>query len=238
MSKINIFSLIYKSPKYADFIYDGIAENTPMLKTDAKFYFVVNFKNVESEKIVKYLKEKNYPFYVYDNEPEQPNYPNNLPQIYKSWNACANFADNDCEIICFINSDMYPAKDWLENLLKRLNAQKAVSSLLVESGKVPSLLAHTVVKNFGRTPNTFKKSEFAQFAEILKEDTEQPSGAYMPIAFYKDDFIRAGGFPEGNINGVPGDQILWHGIMPQMGIHHTTSFDSIVYHFQLGEVDS
>lgn len=243
MSKINIFSLIYKSPKYVDFIYNKINENTPTLATDAKFYFIVNFKKECSEKIIGYLKEKNYPYFIFDKYPNQLDYPSNISQIYACWNACTDFSDKDCEIIVLVNSDMAFSKDWLENLLKRLDKQKVVSSLLVESGKIPSLLPHTVVKNFGRTPETFQKEKFEQFAEMLKEDTQQPFGVFMPMAIYKENFIKAGGYPEGNMitkdgRFISGDYIFFYDRLSKINVSHLTSFDSCVYHFQEGEVDS
>ena len=41
--KISIISLIYRSTKYADAVYDSVLENTPKIKTgEARFFFVAN----------------------------------------------------------------------------------------------------------------------------------------------------------------------------------------------------
>lgn len=245
--KVSIACLIFKSIPFLEFVKKEIDENTPMLKTgEAEFYFVVNKGSGTLEQnfnVIRYLKENNIPHYIFDSDPSdtqpQPPYPLNIDYIYKAWNFAADNAKG--EIIVFVNSDMAFYKDWLENLLKRLNKNKAVSSLLVESGKVPSLLAHTVVKNFGRTPETFQRKRFEEFAEMLKEDTEQPYGPFMPVAIHKENFIRAGGYPGNrrlNDGGmISGDQILFHERLASLGIKHTTSFDSVAYHMQLGEVD-
>ena len=208
-----------------------------MLKTgEAEFYFVCN--NATGE-VKNYLKENNIPHYIFETEP-QPAYPQNISYIYRAWNFAVERAKG--EIVILVNSDMAFSKDWLENLLKRLNKTKIVSSLSVESGKIPSLLPHTVVKNFGRTPETFQEEKFEQFAELLKEDTEQILGVFMPVAFHKENFIKAGGYPEGNriLPGgqiISGDWIFFYERLAKLGIKHVTSFDSICYHIQEGEVN-
>ena len=64
MVKVSIFSLIYKSPKFADFVHDSIVKNTPMLKTgEAEFYFVLNRKLEESDVVWFHLDRKKYKYY-------------------------------------------------------------------------------------------------------------------------------------------------------------------------------
>lgn len=242
MVKVSIVSLIFTSKEYADFLYYQLMDNTPILKTgEAEFYFVVNFKKGESESVIAHLNNMARKYYIYDKEPEQKEYPNNIGSIYNAWNFAAEKASG--EIIVFVNSDMAFSKDWLENLLKRLNKTKVVSPILVESGKLNSLLPHTITKNFGRNHKTFQEEKFKDFAEVLKEDTEQILGAFMPVAIHKENFIKAGGYPEGNrilpsgLN-ISGDWIFFYERLEKLGIKHTTSFDSIVYHIQTGEVDS
>ena len=235
--KISIACLIYKSIPYLKFVYTNIYEHTPMLRTgEAEFYFICNNA---TEEVKNYLKENNIPHYIFETEP-QPAYPQNIGYIYGAWNFAVERAKG--EVVVLVNSDMAFSKDWLENLLKRLDKGKAVSSLSVESGKIPSLLTHTIVKNFGRTPETFQEEKFEQFAEILKEDTEQPHGVFMPMAIHKENFINAGGYPEGNrilLGGnISGDWIFFNERLARIGIRHVTSFDSVIYHIQIGETDA
>lgn len=208
-----------------------------MLKTgEVEFYFVCNNA---TEEVKNYLKENNIPHYLFETCP-QPPYPHNISYIYGAWNFAVRQAKG--EIVVLVNSDMAFSKDWLENLLKRLDKTKAVSCLSVESGRIHSLLPHTVVKNFGRTPETFQEEKFEQFAELLKEDTEQILGVFMPVAFHKENFIRVGGYPEGNRilpgGNISGDSIFFQERLAYIGIKHVTSFDSICYHVQTGETDA
>ena len=71
----------------------------------------------------------------------------------------------------------------------------------------------------------------------MKVDVTMPKGTFMPLAIKKDIFLKAGGFPEGNIEGIGGDQHLFYKILEPMGVKHFTSMGSLVYHIQEGEVD-
>lgn len=232
IEKISIISLIYKSPKYAEFVKNSLEEHTPMLKTkEAEFHFVVNFKKGESEKIVEYLSNKKYPFLVFDKNPEQTEYPKNIGQIYEAWNFACQTAEGN--IICLVNSDMAFSKDWLENLYKYLVLSRVVCSRLVESGKLRSG-QYAIEKNFGRTPDEFKKEEFEAYAENINGDKILEGGLFMPLMIHKENFLKVKGYPEGNIGGIPGDQIFM-AKLKSIGVKHYTVFDSIVYHIQTGE---
>ena len=232
--KISIASLIYKSPVYGEFLLNSVQNNTPEELVEELFFI----GNNPTEEVKTWLKKKKVKHYIWETE-QQPAYPQNIGYIYKAWNMAIDKATSD--LIVLINSDMWVGPHWLENLLKRLDKNKIVSSLLVESGKIPSLLPHTVVKNFGRKSSEWNMQKFESFAELLKEDTEQPYGAYMPFLTYKENLIKAKGYPPGNLQLptgqiLSGDHILFYNL-DQLGIKHITSFDSIVYHVQGGEVD-
>lgn len=245
---ISIISLIFKSPKYADFVYEGLKKHMPELENgEAEFFFFVN--NGTNE-IKKHLKEKNYPHYIF-NTPPQKIYPLNRPQIYESWNKSVEYAKGD--IICFVNSDMWFSKDWLKNLVKNLDKNKIITSRLIESGKIwsatyitdPTNLnkyfqAYTITKDFGRTPETFDRDGFEKFAESIKEDKLMPKGTFMPLVIHKSNFIRSGGYDTQiqERTGRSGDFHFFYWILEDMGIKHFTACDSICYHVQEGEVDS
>jgi len=226
---ISIISLIYRSPKYADFLFRGINKHTDL--KDTEFYFVVNNG---TDEIKNYLKEKNIPHYIFDTEP-QPPYPQNIGFIYRAWNFAVKKAKGD--IIVLLNSDMWLSKDWLVNLQKNLKkGETIVTSRLVEPNKIPSIFPWTIVKNFGFTAEDFKENEFEHFADFMKVNTWLPKGTFMPVMFYKEDFEKAGGYPEGNIEGIGGDFHFFYKVLEPMGIKHLTAADSIVYHLQEGEV--
>jgi len=228
---ISIISLIYKSPKYADFVYNGIMEKTPEIKEGkAEFYFLVNNG---TDEIKRHLKEKGYPHYIFDTPPQKP-YPANIGDIYRAWNFAVIKAKGN--IVVLVNSDMAFSKDWLENLIKNLDENKVITSRLVESGKIPSIFPHTIVKNFGRSPEEFNKEDFEIFAETIKEDKLALRGTFMPMAIHKSNFIKSGGYPNGNPGGVSGDYYFFYKVLEPMGIKHYTAMDSVAYHIQEGEV--
>ncbi len=57
----------------------------------------------------------------------------------------------------------------------------------------------------------------------------------MPCVLHRESFLRCGGYPEGNVEGVSGDAYLFNK-MANAGFQHVTCFDSLVYHMQEGEM--
>ena len=242
--KYSIICLIYKDVEWLKFIYNQVLKYTDF--SDKEFYFVANNA---TEDVLNYLKDNYIPHYIYNNTPNQPDewYINN---VYRAYNYGAKKAQGD--FLIFINSDMAFAPNWFENLLKVYNGTNCVTSRLVESGKLTSGL-YGVEKNFGYTYDSYNEDEFNKYAAEISEASIQDSGLYMPLLIRKQHFELVGGYPEGNIipssnifspqlaqkgeANISGDKVL----MKKLLIHtikHQTSFDSIVYHFQCGELDS
>lgn len=227
--KVSICSLIYKSIPYLKFVKRGIEKNTSK-EINWELVFIANDATKE---VLDYLKKKEINHIIHSN-PDPNEYWIN--RVYTAWNRAKEV---EGEIIILLNSDMWVAKGWLTNLLKNLieDENRVVTSLLVESGKIPSILPYTVVQDFGRTPETFREEEFEQFAESIKRDEIKPLGTFMPMAIYKKFFVESGGYPQGNVQGISGDQIFFYEILKNLGLKHFTAFDSICYHIQLGEKD-
>jgi hypothetical protein len=150
-------------------------------------------------------------------------------------------------VVVFINSDMSFTPNWLRNLLFALNHSTIPCSVLVESGKLVSG-QHAITRNFGTTAATFNEPEFLKFAASVSKHAVQPGGLFMPCAFYRDQFITSGGYPEGNIyeGGVgknttrfleSGDYHFFYKNPVMSKKQHVTVFDSVVYHIQEGEKD-
>ena len=229
---ISIACLIYKSIEYLEFVRRGVKKNTPMLKSGkAEFYFVCNNA---TEEVKNYLKENDILHYVFETEP-QPPYPHNMGYIYRAWNMAVEVAKGD--VVVLLNSDMHPSKGWLETLVSRLDRTRVMTSRLVESGRLPSMLPHIIVRDFGRSPKEFREREFEEYADKVKMPKLEMGGAFMPMAICKDVFMMAGGYPVGNIGGVSGDQIFFERLR-KLGVVHYTAFDSLCYHVQEGEVSS
>lgn len=227
--KISVVALIYKSTGYIDFVWQSFKKYTK----NADFLFIANDATKE---VKEYLGVKNLPHFIFENKDKSEYY---LNRVYRAWNYGGFNAPGD--IIVFVNSDMAFSPEWLENLLKNLRKDRIVCSRLVESGKIPSG-KYAISKNFGQTYKEFNDKSFQKFAKEITKSELHKGGLFMPCAIYKDLFVKSGGYPIGNrreIDGsdTSGDYILFYEKLKPMGVQHYTSFDSIVYHIQEGELD-
>jgi hypothetical protein len=259
MVKISICALIYKSTVYADFIYRQVNKYTPMLHTgEAEFYFVANDA---SEEVLQHLERMKYRYIRNDNEhlSEEELFkkgigcPEYINRVYKGWNRCIMEAKG--EYVCLVNSDMAFSPNWLENLYCYVNEHTAVSSLLIERGH--ETLGHfsdsfngtgSIVYYCGKTPLNYDEDRFQKYVfdrnnDISNKDKVTNGGVYMPILFNKNKALQAGLYPEGNIAGNSFKHVIASGDtvfmtkLKQIGVNHITSWNSIVYHFQQGEME-
>jgi hypothetical protein len=240
MEKVVVVGMIYKSPMYLDFMMQGIKRYCSSLPGFVVDHLIVS--NNSSNVILNKLKSDGIKHVVYkDSKPD--NYYMN--RIYRAWNFGGRKAEGN--ILVFINSDMAFSPNWLESLLVYLDRNTIPCSRLIESGKLLSGM-HAVSKNFGKNVNVFNENAFLEFAEEISVKKIEQGGLFMPCAFYKDDFVNSGGYPEGNIYsggiGAFGTKFLQSGdnyffsSNPIMKVKkHITVFNSIVYHIQEGELD-
>lgn len=240
MNKVVIVGMIYKSISYLNFMINNIKEyclNSQKYDVD---YLII--ANDASKKVIDKLIEDNIKFKEYNDKNPNDYY---LNRVYRAWNFGGYVANGD--IIVFINSDMAFSKLWLENLLSKLDENTIPTSRLVESGKMPSG-ANAISMNFGRNVSSFNKNNFLRYASIISENKILDNGLFMPCAFYKKDFIKSGGYPEGNIyNGgigkhntgfiMAGDVFFFYNNEIMKHKKHITVCNSIVYHIQTGEMD-
>lgn len=242
--KFSIICLVYKSVEWLKFIYEQVFKYTDM--TDKEFFFVANDANPS---VLSYLRNHYIPHFVFTNTPQQQTewFINN---VYRAYNFAASEAQGD--FIVFINSDMAFTPGWFDSLWQAYHGENCVSSRLVESGKLRSG-QYGVERNFGRDYSSYQEIEFQKYARSLVESRLEDGGLFMPLLIRKEHFLRVGGYPEGNIipgsdlndpvmarQGeacVSGDRVLMLKLKAA-GIHHQTAFDSLVYHFQCGELDS
>jgi hypothetical protein len=246
--KVSIASLIYKSPVYADFVYEQVHKYTPEIQTgEAEFYFVANDASPE---VLEHLRRKGYPFY------EQTNHkytndelfslgygkPEYIHRVYKGWNRAIDEAKG--EYVVLINSDNAFSPNWLYNLVRRTDKNTIVSSLLVERGHevigtFPANLNGTgsIEYNCGKTPYSYDEEKFQAFVQKVSKDAISFGGVYMPFCFLKEGAVR---YPEGNIAGSNFDDVIDYGdrvFMRNMNRRHITAWDSVAYHFQQGEME-
>jgi glycosyltransferase involved in cell wall biosynthesis len=248
MVTISIASLIYRSKKYADWLYNSVYEFTPLLKRgEAEFFFVANDP---TEELLEHLRQKGYQHYVNVNpkrteeELFRMGYgaPEYIHRVYRGFNKAIGTAAGD--IVVLVNSDHYFSPDWLENLLKYLSSRTIVSSKIVERRHPDhGIFPGAYHGEFGSHPDNFDKQGFLAFCERKKTTGLQLGGAYMPCAFYKRLAIQVGLYPEGNIAGTTFNDVVSYGDerffskLAEAGVSHVTAMDSIVYHLKEGEMD-
>jgi hypothetical protein len=240
--KVSIACLIYKSVRWLKFVKDQVEKFTNL--DENEFYFVANDA---CDDVLDYLKDNNIHHYIHNNTEEQKKewYINN---VYRAWNTAGRVAKG--EYVVFINSDMAFSPGWLDRLMEKYDDTKIVMSRLVERGVLRSGL-YGIEKNFGNVPGDYKEDEFVEYAKSIAENNIYPSGLYMPSLIKKKYLEDVQYFPEGNI--VPGSDIfkpeyaklgeccepgdkVFIKRLNTIGITHWSAFDSIVYHFQEGEM--
>lgn len=241
--KYTIACLIYKSVDWLKFVYDQILKYTDL--SDKEFYFIANDANHE---VLGYLTKNRIPHHVFNNTSQHSEewYINN---VYRAYNYAVKMAKGD--FIVLINSDMAFSPDWFESLVSSYNGNNCVASRLVESGKFPSG-QYGVEKNFGRQVSQYQEGDFIDFCKLVSESKSLVGGLFMPLFFKKEHFLAVGGYPEGNIKigsdifhpiiakkedeQISGDLVLIKKL-ETIGVSRVTSFGSLVYHFQCGELD-
>jgi glycosyltransferase involved in cell wall biosynthesis len=241
---ISIVCLIYKSVELARFVREQVLRYTDM--RDKEFFFVANDA---TEEVLGYLRASFIPHFEWNNTEEQRQgwYINN---VYRAYNFGAEQARGD--FVVFINSDMAFSPGWLDGLWEAYDGSSDMASRLVESGKLTPG-QHAIERDFGRTPTDYREQDFVDFAEAIREPSVADGGLYMPLLVRREAFLSIGGYPEGNLRPgsdifhpeiarlgeacVSGDNVMVQRLRSR-GVHHRTASDSVVYHFQMGEIDA
>lgn len=242
--EIEIIALIYKSANYLKFIFEQLTG--PFNKVegwDVRVRIVANDATDEVIVALSEMPEMNVSIY---SDARLDDY--YLNRVYRCWNYSVR--TSSCEYVCLVNSDMAFSENWLSALIKDIDLDKMIPcSRLVESGKLLSG-QHAIVKNFGRHIGEFKQKEWNEFANKTKTESIFSGGLYMPCIFNTKRFMHSGGYPEGNIyeDGIgtcngrvvkSGDAYFFQDILGlTLGMSQVTVFDSLVYHFQEGEMDA
>ena len=243
--KISYVCLIYKSTKWLKFVYEQFHKHTKLNDGD-EFYFVANDAYPE---VLDYLNQNPHiKHYIHNNTENQKKewYINN---VYRAWNTAAKNANGD--YVVFLNSDFAFSPNWEVNLIKRIDDNNCVCSRLVERGILRSG-TYGIEKNFGNNYSDYNEEMFIKYVDEIKEDKVCNGGLYMPLLIKKTHLEMVGYYTEGNIRAdsldifnptiakkgesvISGDVVLMEKLK-RFNIRHVTSFDSIVYHFQEGEM--
>lgn len=156
-----------------------------------------------------------------------------INRVYRAWNEGVIQAPT--QLVCMLNSDMYVSDGWLDALMNEKDwHQEVPTSLLVESGRVPSGMPD-YVRDFGMTPDTFDREGFLDHAgKVRNRELVSEGQLYMPILVDRQEFMDVGGYPEGNPPGTTGDKDLIRRYK-EAGLPHVTCHGSVVYHAVMGE---
>ena len=214
--------LIYRSLRWLDFCMEGVESS----KSEIRYRWLVVANDATDE-------VRNDPRIGLDhhNADSSEFYIN---RVYRAWNA--GVLEAPTPLVVMLNSDMWTSDYWLDQLLwiKRSQPRILPTSLLVESGRVPSGMPEHV-RDFGRNPDTFQREAFKACAESIRTPAvSEPGRLYMPMLVEREEFLDVGGYPEGNPAGTTGDKDLVRRYAAA-GFEHVTALGSVVYHAQMGE---
>lgn len=257
---VSIGTLIFQSPRYADFIHDQVTRHTPWLQRGlAEFYFVANDA---SPIVLDHLEQRNYTFYVQRNErlSEEALFargygtPEYIHRVYRGWNRAVMQARG--RIVCLVNSDNAFSPGWLEALVKRVESCATrgtpviASALLVERGHerighFPASLngQGSILHQCGRDPDSYNEACFQAFTNSVRRGNKTTrGGVYMPMCVERRYIIDSGMYPEGNLAGRSfddvintGDRALFERMAQRYHVRHVTDWGAVAYHFQQGE---
>ena len=221
-ASVTLVTLVYRSLKWLDFVMDGVDRSV-----NATRYRWCVVANDATDEV------RADPRITVDFHNEDPNefYIN---RVYRAWNAGVEASASP--LVVMINSDMYPYDRWLDQLVavKTGDPMTGPTSLLVESGRVPSAMPEHVM-NFGMNPDEFRRDDFFKHsAKIAEPDTTEPGRLFMPILVDRQEFVDIEKYPEGNPPGTTGDKDLIRRYA-EAGFRHVTALGSVVYHCVMGE---
>jgi len=221
-AEVTLVVLVYRSLRWLEWCMQGVEE----ARNRTRYRWLV-VANDATEEV------RNDPRIGLDFRNNDPNefYVN---RVYRAWNA--GVLESPTSLVCMLNNDMWPADYWLDQLMqtKRREPKTVPTSLLVESGKLPSAMPE-FVRDFGRTPDDFDAAAFRDRASaIVTPGISTVGRLYMPILVDRQEFFDVGGYPEGNPPDTTGDKDLI-ARYAKAGFKHVTAMGSIVYHVQTGE---
>lgn len=239
---VSIFSLVYRSYEYAEFITEVVRRYTPEIEAGiAEFYLVANNP---TSRLRKWLKNSDVTSYHFDKKQPKSNNscgPDYLRGVYAAYNFGVEMAS--APKVVMLNSDMVPSRGWLEAMLLEAKQELALAAHLVEPyhpqyGVFPGAL----LANLGSNLKDFDFEKWDALVDGYQGlgTGSQNAAPYMPVLIDREVFLSAGGFPPGNVfiagECVAGDEFLFNHLRQTHQItHRKTSRPVLFYHFKEGE---
>lgn len=226
VADITLVALTYRSLGWLNWCMEGVGR----ADTSTSYRWLVVANDAEDE-VIGGLQDADYDWIDHRNDNPGEYYIN---RVYRAWNR--GVLEARTQYVVMLNSDMWPSANWLDALAwaKKTEPKSVPTSLLVESGRIPSAMPETV-RNFGVTPEMFDSAGFSAYADTIRvPGCYEPGRLYMPILVDRQEFLDIGGYPAGNPVGTTGDKDLIRRYKAA-GFKHTTVMGSVVYHAQEGE---
>lgn len=247
-AKVTVVSLIYKDLEWLEFQYSQLLKlQMDLPKGQVEILFIANDATPE---VLTFLKENLIPHRAVSTRAYEGEWFVN--SVYRAYNLAVEYSST--EYVYLLNSDMAYTKGTLARVFEKRAPNLMLASRLVELGVMESG-QYGIERSFGSSPKTFRTKDFSRFAESISEPEIKDGGLYMPLLVNREQFLKLGGFPEGNLTpeslelyasggapeiakigtpSVPGDRAFVLRASRNQ-IEHKTVFDSVAYHFQAGE---
>ena len=222
-AEVTLVVLVYRSLKWLDWCMQGVDSSRQV--TRYRWLVVSNDGTEEIRRDPRISVD-------FQNANPSEHY---ISRIYRAWQEGILAATTQWVIL--LNSDMVGASYWVDELvkIKRAFPKSLPTSLLIESGRIPSGMPE-FVRDLGTTPETFRRQEFLQYAaELRRPGKTEPGRLYMPVLFDRQEYFDLGGYPPGNVGGISGDRILFDKYL-DAGFDWVTCHGSVVWHAQEGEM--
>ena len=228
-AEVTLVVLAYRSLRWLDWCMEGV--DSSHNETRYRWLVVANdaTKEVRADPRIDVDFQNNDPEEFYIN------------RVYRAWNE--GVLNSPTSLCIMLNSDMYGSDNWIDELIAARHPSTVPTSLLVESGRLPSAMSE-YVKDFGKNPSEFNREGWIQHAKTIRKPSlsgelacgsiTEPGRLYMPILVDRQEFFDVGGYPDGNPPGTTGDKDLIRRYT-EAGFEHVTAMGSVVYHCQLGE---
>ncbi len=249
--KVSIVCLIFKSENWLEFAYGQLLQLAREFdRGEVELLFVANDA---TDDVLSFLEKNHIPHKVFSGRKSPDEW--YINSVYRAYNFGAKEARG--ELVYLVNSDMAFSPSSLRNLVHSHRPGQMTVSRLVERGILESG-EHGIERDFGSSPKSFRQKDFNRYAKKISSREVLDGGLFMPSIFTREEFLSMGGFPEGNIvpaslekylglsapdyaefgaPSIPGDRAFVQKWILS-GRFHKTVFDSIVYHFQEGELRS